>query len=78
VDKGIPVLMGEYGAYRRNTPLDQATHNDAVDYWITFVTKQAKSRGIIPFWWDTGGALDRNNYTVKDQRTIDALMKGAE
>jgi aryl-phospho-beta-D-glucosidase BglC (GH1 family) len=78
VDKGIPVLMGEYGAYRRNTPLDQATHNDAVDYWITFVTKQAKSRGIIPFWWDTGGALDRNNYTVKDQRTIDALMKGSE
>jgi aryl-phospho-beta-D-glucosidase BglC (GH1 family) len=77
VDKGIPVLIGEYGAYRRNTPKDLATHNDAVDYWITFVTKQAKSRGMIPFWWDTGGALDRTNLTVKDQRTIDAIIAGA-
>lgn len=77
VDKGIPVIMGEYGAYRRNNntnvPLDLETHNNAVDYWITFVTKEAINHGLIPFWWDTGGALDRRNYTVKDQRTIDAL-----
>jgi aryl-phospho-beta-D-glucosidase BglC (GH1 family) len=78
VDKGIPILMGEYGAYRRNTPKDLATHNDAIDYWITFVTKQAKTNGIIPFWWDTGGALDRKNYTVKDQRTIDAIIAGTK
>jgi endoglucanase len=78
VDKGIPVLIGEYGAYRRNTPKDLATHNDAVDYWITFMTKQARTRGIIPFWWDIGGALDRSNYTVKDQRTIDAILAGGQ
>jgi endoglucanase len=78
VDKGIPVVIGEYGAYRRNTPKDLDTHNDAVDYWITFVTKQAKTRGMIPFWWDTGGALDRTNLTVKDQRTIDAIIAGAQ
>jgi endoglucanase len=78
VDKGIPVMIGEYGAYRRNTPKDLATHNNAVDYWITFVTKHAKTRGMVPFWWDTGGALDRTNLTVKDQRTIDALKKGTE
>jgi endoglucanase len=78
VDKGIPVLIGEYGAYRRNTPKDMATHNDAVDYWITFVTKHAKTRGMIPFWWDTGGALDRTKLTVKDQRTIDAIVAGAK
>jgi aryl-phospho-beta-D-glucosidase BglC (GH1 family) len=78
VDKGIPVLIGEYGAYRRNTPKDLATHNDAVDYWITFMTKQARTRGMIPFWWDTGGALDRSNYTVKDQRTIDAILAGGQ
>jgi endoglucanase len=78
VDKGIPVLIGEYGAYRRNTPKDLATHNAAVDYWITFATKQATTRGMIPFWWDTGGALDRANLTVKDQRTIDAIKAGAQ
>jgi aryl-phospho-beta-D-glucosidase BglC (GH1 family) len=76
IDKGIPILMGEYGAFRRSTPKDLATHNDAIDYWITFVTKQARSNGIIPFWWDTGGILDRQNNTIKDQRTIDAIMAG--
>ncbi len=82
VDKGIPVIMGEYGAYRRdgsaNIPKELALHNASVDYWITFATKEALARGIKPFWWDTGGALDRRNNTVKDQRTIDALMAGAK
>lgn len=81
-DKGIPVILGEYGAYRRNgpgnLPADVAAHNDAVDHWITFVTKQAIAYGFKPFWWDTGGALDRQNYTVKDQRTIDALNAGGK
>lgn len=81
-DKGIPVLMGEYGAYRRDdqpkVPLDLATHNDAVDYWITYVTKKAIASGLKPFWWDTGAALDRRNYTVKDQRTIDAIHAGKQ
>lgn len=76
VDKGIPVILGEYGAYRRTTPKDLATHNDAVDYWITYVTKQALANGIKPFWWDTSGALDRNSNIVKDQRTIDAIIAG--
>jgi endoglucanase len=80
-DKGIPVLLGEYGAYRRNNtahvPLDLATHNDAVDYWLTYITKQARANGMLPFYWDTGGALDRQNYSIKDQRTIIALKAGA-
>ena len=82
VDKGIPVIMGEYGAYRRDgsahVPKDLALHNASVDYWITFVTKEALARGIKPFWWDIGGALDRRNNLVKDQRTIDALLAGAK
>lgn len=82
VDKGIPVIMGEYGAYRRNgtinIPKDMVKHEASIDYWITFTTKEALSRGIKPFWWDTGGALDRRNNAVKDQRTIDALMAAAK
>ena len=80
VDHGIPVLMGEYGAYRRggsaNVPLDLATHNASVDYWITYVTKQALAHGLKPFFWDTGGILDRRSDTVIDQETIDAIMAG--
>ncbi|MDJ1485570.1 glycoside hydrolase family 5 protein [Cytophagaceae bacterium YF14B1] len=82
VDKGIPVIMGEYGAYRRhgqtNMPKDMVKHEASVDYWITFTTREALARGIKPFWWDTGGALDRLHNTVKDQRTIDALLAGAK
>ena len=78
--KQIPVILGEYGAYRRgntkNVPKDLATHNDAVDYWLTYVTKQAIANGMKPFYWDTGGALDRQNYSVLDQRTINALLAG--
>jgi hypothetical protein len=74
--------MGEYGAFRRSgpgyLPKDVAIHNDAIDHWITFVTKQALAHGLKPFWWDTGGALDRRNNTVKDQRTIDALIAGGK
>jgi endoglucanase len=77
-DKGIPVVMGEYGAYRRDTPLDQATHNDAVDYWASYVTQQAKANGMLPFWWDTGGLIDRSTYVVKDTRTMNALKLGAQ
>ena len=82
VDKGIPVILGEYGAYRRNdrqhVPLDLETHNNSVDHWTTYVTKKAIEYGLIPFWWDTGGALDRRNYTVRDQRTIDALIEAGK
>jgi len=79
IDNGIPVIMGEYGAYRRDNnqyvPKDLETHNNSVDHWIRYVTKKAIENGLIPFWWDTGGALDRSNYTVKDQRTIDAIFE---
>lgn len=80
-DKQIPVILGEYGAYRRGNskyvPKDLATHNDAVDYWLTYVTQKAVANGVKPFYWDTGGALDRRNNTVLDQRTISALLAGS-
>lgn len=55
VDKGVPVILGKYGAYRRDNrehvPLDLETHNNSVDHWITYVTKQALANGLIPYWW---------------------------
>ncbi len=82
VDKGIPVIMGEYGTYRRgntqNVPKELDLHNNSVDHWITYVTRKALENGLIPFWWDTGVVIDRSNYTVKDQRTLDAIAAGAQ
>ena len=81
VDNGIPVIMGEYGAYRRDNdqfvPKELELHNNSVDHWMTYVTRKALDNGLLPFYWDTGGAVDRQNYTVKDQRTIDAIIAGS-
>jgi len=82
IDKGIPVILGEYGAYKRggtkNVPLDLAAHNASVDYWNNYVTRQAIQFGLKPFFWDTGNALDRRNNTVLDQGTINALVTGGK
>jgi len=83
VDKGIPVVLGEYAVWRRTAatnskylPKDLDMHNKSVDYWATFTTKTAKANGILPFWWEIGFMLDRSNNVIKDQRMYDAIMAG--
>jgi len=80
VDKGIPVILGEYASMRRtagkNVPKDLAMHNKSVDYWATYVTKQAKVNGLLPFWWEVGNMFDRANNVIKDQALYDALKEG--
>ena len=81
IDKGIPCILGEYSAQRwtatsKFKPLELDKHNKSVDDWYTFNTKQCKTIGAAPFYWETGGVLDRVNNTVKDQRTIDAIVAG--
>ncbi len=83
VDKGIPVILGEYAAWRRNAinnanylPMDLDKHNQSVEYWTKYVTKQAKANGIIPYYWEIGFMLDRANNVVKDQPMLDAILEG--
>ncbi len=82
VDKGIPVVLGEYASWRRTpdlnkpVPLDTEKHNKSVEYWATYVTKQAKEHGLLPFWWEVGVTLDRANNVVKDQTLLDAIIAG--
>jgi endoglucanase len=83
VDKGIPVILGEYAAWRRNAtnnanylPKDLDKHNQSVNYWTKYVTKQAKANGIIPYYFETGFMFDRANNVVKDQPMLDALIAG--
>ena len=82
VDKGIPVVLGEYASWRRiaglgnPVPKDTEMHNKSVEYWATYVTKQAKANGLLPFWWEIGFMLDRANNVVKDQPMFDAIIAG--
>ncbi|MGZ3924957.1 MAG: cellulase family glycosylhydrolase [Flavisolibacter sp.] len=80
VDKGIPVVMGEYGPMRRTdlTGDALALHLASRAYYLKYVTHAAKTNGILPFFWDTGGLLSRQNGSVLDQQSLDALMQGAQ
>lgn len=77
VDKGFPVLLGEYGAPRRTTPLDLDLHLASRAYWMKYVTQKALENGLLPFLWDTGDMIDRRTYVIKDQQGLDALLEGA-
>jgi aryl-phospho-beta-D-glucosidase BglC (GH1 family) len=78
IDKGIPVILGEYGAYKRNLnpPSDQELHDASVEYYLRYVTKSVIEKGIIPYYWDTpGGLFNRNNGAVRDRGVLNAIMQ---
>jgi endoglucanase len=83
VDNGIPVVMGEYSVFKRENLTGDALalHLASREYYLKYVTKQAKANGLLPFYWDAGGSssrlFDRQNNTVADQQTLDALIAGA-
>jgi endoglucanase len=80
VDKGIPVILGEFEAIRRTnlTGSDLALHLDSRTYYFKYLVKQAKANGLMPFYWDIGnGVINRSNNTVYDQRALDSLRSGA-
>lgn len=81
VDKGIPVIIGEFGAYKRNLspPSDQDLHNASVEYFNKYVVKSALSKGMIPYYWDTNmGLFNRSKGEVRDEGLLNALIEGAE
>jgi hypothetical protein len=78
VDKGIPMILGEYGAIKRTslTGDDLTLHIASREYWFQYVTNAALRYGMIPYCWDNG-IFNRNNGAVLDQGTLDAIMRGA-
>jgi hypothetical protein len=80
VDKGIPVIVGEFGAINRADTLTGKAlklHQASRVYYLQVVTQRALALGLVPFYWDTGGLFDRSNNLVRDQAALDALMAGA-
>lgn len=80
VDKGIPVIIGEFGARQRNnlTGEDLKLHIESRNHYINYVVKEATSMGMIPVLWDIGGMIDRRSYEVLDQPGLNALLSGAK
>lgn len=86
VDKGYPVIVGEYGCNHRTlapTVGTQANHDESVKYWYEFSTQYAYEAGLIPFVWDTNNlgrpsmtVFGRSALTVNDQTIYDGIFAG--
>lgn len=79
VDKGIPVIMGEFAAMNRDLGSNQQKFEECRAYFYEYLVKVGKNSGIVPFLWDTPGTgiIDRDNCKVQNQTALDGLLKGA-
>lgn len=80
VDKGIPVIIGEYGANDRVNILegdDYARHRKGRIGWYTAVAKAALENKVVPIAWDTGHE-GKNNMTIIQRQSVDAAVFDVE
>lgn len=79
-DKGIPIIIGEFGAYKRKleSPSDQKLHDASVEYFQEYFVRSAISKGFVPFYWDINmGLFDRSKGKIRDKEILKAIMQGA-
>ncbi|MBO7129054.1 MAG: glycoside hydrolase family 5 protein [Prevotella sp.] len=88
-DKGVPVILGEYGANWRefsNSSI-QKKHDASILLFHKTINEEAVKRGIIPYVWDinnpnrygTGGimcVIDRSSLSVFDKNALKGIMTG--
>lgn len=77
VDKGVPVILGEYSTQKRTISENQEAHDKSRGYWNKVVTREAKNHGLVPFHWETGSEVNRNTGAAIDSYAIDGIMSGA-
>jgi len=75
IDKGIPVIVGEYGAYLKSAYPGMSTYRT---YWTKYVTKSMVSHGLVPMWWDTGELFNRTTGAQTDATIISAIIDNAK
>lgn len=81
VDKGIPVILGEYGAMvHTGLGENQEAHNKSREQFNEVVTREAKNHGMVPFFGDGGtfAMIKRADGTIGDKYTYDGIMRGAK
>jgi aryl-phospho-beta-D-glucosidase BglC (GH1 family) len=75
-DRGIPVIIGEFGAYKRKLPegADQKLHEQSIEHFQRYFVEKAMSKGLIPFYWDVNkGIFDRGTGKILDKEILDAV-----
>jgi endoglucanase len=75
IDKGVPVIMGEYGAATKSSGSGKGIKT-YVNYWDGYVTYAAIKHGVVPMYWDIGELIDRNTGATKDTGVLTAIISG--
>jgi endoglucanase len=80
LDKGTPVIIGEFGAMNKDNEAERAE-------WATYYLTQAKAIGVPCLWWDNGaftgsgelfGLFSRYTGEAEYPDLLDAMMKATE
>lgn len=81
--KGIPVVIGEFGAMNKPVPGNEADRGAWAEYYVG----EAKKIGVPCVWWDNGafegdgelfGLIDRKTCEWKYPPVLEGLKKGTE
>ena len=73
LDKGYPVLIGEFGVVEKDNFKARCA-------WTRYVTDRAEALGIGVVWWDNGGdygLISRRTLTVTQPELIDIIVTEA-
>ena len=75
IDKGLPIVLGEYGAVHHNPTKENAKWNidfkkceESRAYYMRYIVREAKNNGFTSFYWDNnyyGG--DEENFALFDR-----------
>ena len=69
-DKGIPVIVGEYGCFGKNK------EQEVKRAYMVDVCRETYIRGMLPILWDTQDTFyDRNTLTYKDEEMLKQMME---
>ena len=83
--KGIPVIMGEFGALWRTMPQgeNQEKHDASIYSWYYTLCRYAVHNGVVPFVWDTNNCqrpsmdiLNRKTLTVFNHIALNGIIEG--
>jgi len=87
VDKGYPVILGEFGTARRSGLGSKKLgyHLQSRAHYFSYVAEQAKNHGIVPFIWDNGSTgnmgnaiFNRADGSVFDAQALKAYISGVK
>lgn len=92
-DKGVPMLIGEYGANWRDlstvSDADQNKHDQSIKEWFAAISKIGPQNGMVPMVWDINSTnqngttgtmtiIDRNKLEIFCTPAYEGIMEGTQ